>query len=270
MIQSRAQFGYRGVVVPLVATLFTYVGLQRRRPRPARRRARRRLRLERDRGRRARHRRRGRAGDLRPRLAAPGVPRAALRLAAADARGHGRRSCRRRRRAATARADGGFTWAAFLAQFSARRGLQHHLRAVRLGLLALPAGRTPAAQGHRGGVLRRLGLGDLADRARRLARHPARRDATGWPGCSRPATRSCRTWATLPPCCPRWRCGDDGHERLRRDADRAHRRSTPSGRSGPAARTASSPSSSSPWSGSRSARLDHERRRQRRLRPASR
>ncbi len=64
-----------------------------------------------------------------------------------------------------------------------RGGLQHHLRGVRVRLLALPAARYPTGQDHRLRVRRCLDAGRLADRAGRLAGHPARRDR--WPG--RPA-----------------------------------------------------------------------------------
>ena len=80
MIQCRAQFGYRGVILPLIATGVHLPGVQRRRHDHHQGGAGRDLRLERHPHRRGHHGARDRAGGLRPRLAAPGVPGAVLGL----------------------------------------------------------------------------------------------------------------------------------------------------------------------------------------------
>ena len=54
--------------------------------------------------------------------------------------------------------------------------LQHHLRAVRLGLQPLPAAQHQAVRHHRVGVPRRLGVARLADPARRVDGHLPRRE----------------------------------------------------------------------------------------------
>ena len=103
------------------------------------------------------------------------------------------------------------------------RGLQHHLRAVRVGLLPLHAAQNPGPRDHRRGVLRRLGLGGLADRAGRLAGHPPEhqrrpgRPAGGRRQRGRPAGLDHRVPVGD------GAAGHHGHERLRRNADRADR-----------------------------------------------
>src|ERR1019366_1182033 len=69
------------------------------------------------------------------------------------------------------------------------RGLQHHLRALRVRLLALYAPEDVAGRNYRRCVLRRLRFGDLADRPRRVAGHPARR--LRWPGRAAAGRRQC-------------------------------------------------------------------------------
>ena len=130
MIQSRAQFGYRGVIVPLFATLFTYLafnvvdqilladGLEGAFGWNGQVVA-----LVCALGAAA-------AGDLRPRLRAPDLPHPALHLAAADGRAHRRRD---RRRGGRRRGGQGLLHLDRVHGAVLRGGgVQHHLRAVRV------------------------------------------------------------------------------------------------------------------------------------------
>ena len=142
MIQSRAQFGYRGVIVALFAVLFTYLAFNV---------ADQVLMSEGLNGTfgwnknviAIGHRdRRRTAGHLRARLGAPCLPRAAVHPAAPDDHHHDRRAHRpRRRRAQPGRLRvqlDGLHGAAL-----SGGGVQHHVRGLRLGLLPLPATNTP-------------------------------------------------------------------------------------------------------------------------------
>ena len=190
-------------------------GLQRGRPGAAGQRAERGVRLEPDTG---RHRDRdpGRgAGHLRLRLGAPGVPVPADYLVPVlrDHLGRDPGRPRRRRRPGAPRP---LPVRRVHVPVLGGRRLQHHLRAVRLGLLPLHAARHPAAQHHRRGVLRRLQLGHLADRAGRLAGHPAEHQRR--PGRPAEVRRQRGRPARLDHRVPVRGCpaGHDGHERVRR------------------------------------------------------
>ena len=117
-------------------------GVQRGRPGAAGQRPARRVRLERPGG-GGGHRGAGRgAGRLRLRLGAPGVPVPAGHLAAV-LRDHLRRDPRRARRGPRARPPGRLRLRRLHVPVLGGRRLQHHLRALRVGLLPLHAARDP-------------------------------------------------------------------------------------------------------------------------------
>ena len=197
-------------------------GVQRGRPGADEHRPARRLRLERRPG-GHRHRRAGRAaGHLRLRLGAPGVPLPAGHLAPllCDHLGRDPGRARRGHRAAP---PGQFRVRRVHGPVLGRGRVQHHLRALRLGLLAVHAAGHLAARHHHRRVLRRLRLGRLADRDGRVAGHPAGRHrrpgrASGRRGQGgRPARLDHRRPVGHRP------AGHHGHERLRRHAHRADR-----------------------------------------------
>ena len=142
MIQTRAQLGYRGVVVALFAVLFTYMafnvadqvllasGLHGA------------FGWNADPG-RHRHRDPGRGpGHLRLRLGAPGLPVPADHLVPVLRDHLGRHPGRPRRRHRPG-APGRVRLRRVHVPVLGGRRLQHHLRAVRLGLLPLHAARAP-------------------------------------------------------------------------------------------------------------------------------
>ena len=213
MIQSRAQFGYRGVIVAALRDAVHLHGLQRRRPGAAGPGPERARSAGTPHARRRRRRRSGAAA-----LAIYGhdwVHRAfrvhPLRLAALLTAvltvgmlvGHGRRT---RPAAHALRLHRGGVHGAVLG----RRRLQHHLRALRVGLLALPAARRPGRSrssrsvffGAAGAafwliVARRL-AGDPPRCHRRTGRAAARRQQRGR-RISAASSRSCRRWPWRPP-----------------------------------------------------------------------
>ena len=197
-------------------------GLQRGRPGADGQRAARRVRLERPPGgRRHRGARRG-AGHLRLRLGAPGLPVPAGHLVPV-LRDHLDRHpgrARRRRRAASAPAG-----SCSRRSWPSSRWPPPTTSPTRRTSRTTPATcrARPGPRDHRRGVLRRLRLGDLADRAGRVAGHPAGhqrrpgRPAEGRRQRGRPARLDHRVPVGD------GAAGHDGHERLRRHADRADR-----------------------------------------------
>ena len=227
MIQSRAQFGYRGVIVPLFATAVHLPRVQRRRPGAAGRGPQRRLRLERRTSSRSSCTVRRRAArDLRPRLGAPDLPDPALHLVPADDDRDrwGSSSARPAAGSPTAAAS---SCVAFMAQFSAAAAYNITYAPYVSDYSRYLPRETTQPLDHRLRLLRRVAAGDLADRARRLAGHVAgRRRRPGRPddGRQQRHRRPRRPGRVL---LGRGAGGDDGHERLRRHADRADRASTP-------------------------------------------
>ena len=118
----------------------------------------------------------------------------------------------------------GFVFAAFMAQFSVAAAYNITYAPYVSDYSRYMPRDTPPRSDHRRGVLRRLRLGDLADRAGRLAGHPAGRQRR--PGRPAEVRRQRGRRARLDHRVPvRGRAaGHDGHERVRRHADRAHRR----------------------------------------------
>ena len=173
MIQSRAQFGFRGVVVVLIGTLFTFIGFNVADSRAHARRTERDSRLERAAvtliiaaAARA-------ARGLRARLAASHL---SLVLLAVSAPVHPADACDR---AGTGAGDASVArWlqlGGVHRTVRRERGLQHHLCPVGVGLFALLAARDPAASHHRRGVSWAHLRGDLAHFAGCVAGDAARR-----------------------------------------------------------------------------------------------
>ena len=202
MIQSRAQFGYRGVLLPLIGTLFTFVGFN--------------------------------VVDvviIKSGLQSifgwnPVVVAVVITVVAALVAIFGHDLLHKTFRVlfwislplwivltcgvlfggvtGTTPATGGFSFVAFLVAVQRRGVLQHHLCAVRLRLQPLPAPRHQAVGDHRVGVRGRLGLAGVADPARRVDGHLPRRERR--PGRHQP-DRQChrsRTWAACWRSCRRW------------------------------------------------------------------
>ncbi len=145
-------------------------GLQRGRPGAAGQRPARRVRLERPAG-GGGHRGAGRrAGGLRLRLGAPGVPVPADHLAAV-LRDHLRRHPHRARRRPRARPPRRLRLRRLHVPVLGGRRLQHHVRALRVGLLALHAARLP----------RPAGSSAPSSSARRAPPSGSSRSARGWP-----------------------------------------------------------------------------------------
>ena len=197
-------------------------GVQRRRPGAAGPGPARGVRLEREPGRDRGHRGRRCPGDLRLRLGAPGLPLDPVHPAAAGGHRHDRRDRRQGRRRAQPHVYG-FNWTGFMSQFSAAAAYN-----ITYAGYVSDYSRYLPRNTSRGKIIGYVFAGastpaDLADRARRLARHPARRDRR--PG--RPADRGQqrdqppRRDHRLP---VGLRAGrDHGHERLRRQPDGAGR-----------------------------------------------
>ena len=184
MIQSRAQFGYRGVIVPLFATAVHLPRVQRRRPGAAGRGAQRRLRLERATSSRSScavgaallaiygHDWVHRIFRILLFISFPLMidrDRSAILFGAA---GGGKPTT-----------SGSFIFVAFMAQFSAAAAYNITYAPYVSRLLALPAARDDEPLDHRLRLLRRVRLRDLADRARRLAGRLARRRPTASSAC---------------------------------------------------------------------------------------
>ena len=201
------------------------------------------VRLERQRDRRRGDGRRRSAGDLRPRLGAPGLSVAALHPAAAGGHHHDRRahgSCGpwygpHALRLQLDRLHGSVL---------RRRGLQHHLRGLCVRLLALSAAQHAQGQDHRVCVRRCGDSGYLADLAGRLAGDPAGRDRrAGRPQDGRQQRVRSSRISDGPPVGDR-PGGDHGDERLWRHVDDpGRRRFVPQGHSDPGSQDSHHPRS---------------------------